>query len=91
MWVDVGVGVTNWGRGRGRREGEREGFGGFSEREREREGLAAEEMVRVPNFCLLYWRSWATILQKSSPCFLKIVGQDNRDVNDNCKILGFTV
>ena len=32
---------------------------------REREGLdlwAAARMVRVPNFCLLYWRSWATIL-----------------------------
>ena len=34
-------------------------------------------MVRVPNFCLLYWSSWATILEKSSPYFLKIVGQDN--------------
>ena len=49
MWVDVGVGVPNWGRGRGRREGEREGreriFG-----ERERICLAAEEMVRVSEF-----------------------------------------
>ena len=51
MWVDVGVGVPNWGRGRCRREGEREGRERiFGERERERICLAAEEMVRVSEF-----------------------------------------